>query len=130
MSAFNIFNATPPSRGDKNDSVNATEKKNDEDVMIVTCSDDSKRATIRARNLAEELVKRSVKANTRIEQVEIMLKSYAKESLAEFMVDPDGKEFCEQIDAVVSTVVDSYDDILKYFVEECVHASASAETMD
>ena len=50
-----------------------------------------------------------------------MLVDYAKESLASLMVDPEAPEFREQINAVVSTVIDSYDDILKLFVEDQMH---------
>ena len=93
----------------------------EEDDDTANVSEEVRRATTRAQNLAMELINRSIKPSTRVEHVETMLVDYAKESLASLMVDPDAPEFREQINAVVSTVIDSYDDILKLFVEDQMH---------
>lgn len=128
MSVFNIYDAVPPINGSRKS--RSMDVQPEEDHTRLISNEVAKRATERARNLAKELVARSIRPGARIDQVEKMLVNYARESLVGFMVDPDSPEFREQIEAVVSTVVDLYDDVLNFFVEEYVNNQQQVEVRE
>jgi len=123
LSCFNIYDASLPTPSSGVGGIQSSSTSTS--VYLATIeSSTSKRATSNARNLASELIQRSVNPNSSIDFVRSSLESYAKESIHDFGVPPE--DFKDSIDAVVSAVIESYDDILRYFVIDLLNEDSTA----
>lgn len=101
LSSFNVYHAVLPST-----EAHEGKEKTLEEV----------RTTVNAVRLAKMLVGKGVTRLTSKAYVILLLEEYANLKISEFQVDP--LQFQDSIDAVLSAVMDSYEDVILPFVDD------------